>query len=194
MTICTPLALQEVEVAPPSDLRDWDFSLARSTGLFRWRSEGGEWMCHRAAGQAEVLKADGETGHMVFRCKLLLQKGVAYTYVGDEPDLAFENMPRESCPIYTGAETYSDYGNIPVGPSHYRLCYNRKGRNYRVRDERTGKLWLVDGYRGIINLNWFSGAVNLGDEYDAHIFHDGPIVVDFEGDKAIAYFMTERGR
>lgn len=179
-----------VAIAPPSDLRVWDFSFGRKTGVFRWRSDGEEYPCSRAAGQVEVLSADSERGHLTFKCKLVIEGDVAYTYLGEEPVLALSSAPEKSCPVYTGRETGSDYGNIPSGVHTWRCCYYREQRNWRLRHESTCKdgtcetpdaLWFVKDYKGIINLNWFSGAVDIGSQFDAHIFHRGEVVVDEEG-------------
>jgi len=185
MTVCTPLKLQDVALSPPSDLRDWDFSFDRKKGLFRWRTDGNEWLCNRAAGQAEVMQASSANGHIIFRCKLLMRDNTAYTYLGDEPVLDVLDFPKTSCLV---GEEGQDYGSIPTAPSHWRLCYHRAGRNWRLRDERTSNLWFVNDYRGSINLNWFTGAVNLGSEFDAHIYHDGRVTVDESG---TAYFFLE---
>ena len=61
--------------------------------------------------------------------------------------------------------------------SHFRLCYHRAGRDWRVRDERTGELWLVKDYEGTLNANWLDGG--------SHIFHTGMVKIDSEG---VAHF------
>jgi hypothetical protein len=180
---------------PPTDLREWDFSFGRKTGLFRFRSEGEQYPCSRAAGQVEVLEADSDRGHLTFKCKLVLQNGTAYTYLGDEP-VPIDSIPESSCPVFTGKvvdTTGKNYAEMPLGIHTWRCCYFREQRNWRLRHEGScfcggpDRLWFVENYKGVINLNWFSGSVNLGDQFDAHIFHRGEVVVDDEG---TAYFRN----
>jgi len=63
-----------------------------------------------------------------------------------------------------------EYESMSEEPTHYRLCYHRAGLNWRVRNERTGELWLVDKYEGDINLNYLDRG--------SHIFHDGVVQVE----------------
>ena len=59
-----------------------------------------------------------------------------------------------------------------LAPAHNRLCYYREVKQWRVRDEDSGELRLVDDYEGDLNLNWMDGG--------SHVFHDGPYVIDRE--------------
>jgi hypothetical protein len=66
--------------------------------------------------------------------------------------------------------------------THWRLCYDRdRGVRglpcWRVRDERTGELWLVDDYQGEVNVSRFDRG--------SHIYHDGKVTVD---EKMVAHF------
>ena len=75
-----------------------------------------------------------------------------------------------------------DWDEMGDRDTHWRMCYHRAGRDkknqaWRLRDERTGRLWLVDGYEGPVNISWLDGG--------SHIFHDGQVAVDEEG---IAHF------
>lgn len=60
--------------------------------------------------------------------------------------------------------------------THWRMCYARElaaqgqANAHRLRDERTGELWFVDGYEGDIMMNRMDGG--------SHEFHDGPVYVD----------------
>ena len=69
--------------------------------------------------------------------------------------------------LSTGVKTET---NVELPESHYRLCYRRPQRDYRMRDERSGDLYHVKGYAGDINLNWLDGG--------SHIFHDGKVFLD----------------
>lgn len=70
-------------------------------------------------------------------------------------------------------ESLFQYDQLPQSPTHYRLCYHRAGLNWRLRDERTGQLWLVKEYRGPASINWTDGGT--------HIFCDGYARVDEDG-------------
>ena len=59
--------------------------------------------------------------------------------------------------------------------THWRLCYDRdRGTRglpcWRVRDERTGELWLAGDYRGMMNIT----RLDRG----SHVYHDGTVRVD----------------
>lgn len=56
---------------------------------------------------------------------------------------------------------------------HWRLCYFRQERAWRVRRERDGELFLANNYVGDANINWQDSG--------PHWHHDGPIHIDEEG-------------
>ena len=149
----------KLSLAPPLSVETYDFSLSRSTGKFRFRLDGDEWLCSDLVGKWEVIGNDGERGAMTVRCRLKVDGDSAYVY-----------LPKDA-----------EAPALPEGAheTHYRLCYNRPGRDWRLRDERTGNLTLVKDYRGVMNVNWLDGGT--------HIFHDGPVYVDAEG---VAHFCT----
>lgn len=161
----------------PAEVRVWDFSLSRSASLsagrgkFRWRLPDGEgeWLCDELAGRLDILEAKGETGNLIVRCQIILvdsPTGVtAYCYPDGEDDL--------------DAEGYRPDPSKPAHESHWRLCYFRQDEKWRLRDERSGNLWFVDGYRGRINANWL--------DQGTHIFHDGVVEVDTDN---IAHFKV----
>ncbi len=128
---------------------------------FRWRLPdlGWEWLCTRLAGNVQMVEALGETGRLIMRGRLVIADGTAYMY--RDEDAPFSEPPK-------GLRE----------DSHWRLCYYRAERNWRLRDERTGVLRLVDGYKGDLNITWFDGST--------HIFHDGEVVVD---ENNIAHFI-----
>ena len=68
--------------------------------------------------------------------------------------------------------------DVKLPASHYRLCYNRMGEDWRLRDERTGELRFVKGYYGPMNIDWL--------DHGSHVFHNGPVNVDQNG---IAHFV-----
>lgn len=136
--------------SPPAGVHDFEFSLPRETIVqdkprFRFRLGSDEWRCDRLAGRAEVVATDGRTGRLTLRGKLDVTDGVAsmWTAKDAEPDEL--------------AEGGHD--------SHWRMCYARDVKGWRLRDERTGDLTIVRDYKGIVNLNWF--------DQGTHVFHDG---------------------
>ncbi len=73
----------------------------------------------------------------------------------------------------------AEAGDLPA--AHYRLCYNRAGENWRLRDEESGELRLVTDYEGDANFNWQDGG--------SHVFHDGPVHID---DDLVAHFIDPK--
>jgi len=93
-------------------------------------------------------------------------------------------------------EALFDYSRLPKEATHYRFCYMKAGMDairakdtsailpewtvnpsqlFRLRDERTGNLVLVQEYRSIddVTINWSDGG--------SHIFCDGYARVDENG-------------
>lgn len=74
------------------------------------------------------------------------------------------------------AEGVEFVGDRHLRASHYRLCYRRAHKDWRMRDEIpdpvTGlqRLLHVTNYSGNPNINWRDGG--------SHIFHDGPVYLD----------------
>lgn len=151
---------------PPSTPQDYEFSLPRDSIVsgrpeFRWRLGDREWRCARIAGRAECIHADGETGRLYLHCRLMIENGIAFAYLDNEADLE------------AAAEAAADGVE-----SHWRLCYAREVKAWRLRDERKdvydpSSLVIVNEYKGVINLNWFDGGT--------HVFHDGKAKVDENG-------------
>jgi hypothetical protein len=159
--------------APPTTVEEYEFSLPLDTlptperpnvrPQFRFRlPDGGEWRVGRIAGKAECVHADGETGKLYLRGTLAVANNVGYMYA------AADAVPD---PEAEGGEE-----------SHWRCCYARAERAWRLRDERKPDsdptaIRIVSDYRGILNLNWFDGGT--------HVFHDGAVTVDSKG---VAHF------
>lgn len=61
-------------------------------------------------------------------------------------------------------------GGVGLPNSHWRMCYRRAHKDWRLRNEENGDLYHVANYVGPINLNWFDGH--------SHFFHDGEIYMD----------------
>ncbi len=63
-------------------------------------------------------------------------------------------------------------GDVQLPESHWRMCFRRAHKDWRLRNEETGELYHVANYEGDINLNWFDGH--------SHFFHDGSVYLDSE--------------
>lgn len=126
-----------------------------------WRS----WFFNkRLTGDAVLLGADHQNGRIKLRGALQVDDGAGYFYLPP----TFDFLP------YEIAEA------LPF--SHYRLCYRRANRDWRLRDETSNRLIFVKDYQGIINLNWW-------DEL-SHIHHDGEIQLDTDN---IAHLIGSNG-
>ena len=167
---------------PPKEMVDYDFSWSRSTGMMRFRHDGGEWIVPKFVGQWQFLHTDRKTGTMHVRCLMMIQNDTAYCYV---PDSNVQLV----APTDVSTVRAHDHSECQVGTSdpfpqgrntHWRLCYAREiAMNsdsqacWRLRDERSGQLWFVDDYAGVVNVNYL--------EKGSHIFVDGPVWVDENG-------------
>lgn len=167
---------------PPTDEKEYIFSYNLPTGKMSFRLGEDRWLVDRIAGQWEFLGTK-QSGHMMVSCELELKNDngftTAYVYKEGAPvvDLSgdvcnFEPAHDHSqCMIGTNAP-------FPQGrETHWRLCYAREiAENrpeepfWRLRDERTGELWFVHDYRGIVNVNYF--------DQGSHIFVDMPCNVE----------------
>jgi len=157
----TPIGKQE---DPPLAYCDWWMSFSLDKRLLRlrlvdpdkpfedWKSW---WFNEKLTGDAMLIRADHENGRIMLRGALQVNNGEGFIYL--PPDADF--------PPYEVAQT------LPY--SHYRLCYRRSNKDWRLRDERRNILTFVSDYQGIINLNWW-------DEL-SHIHHDGWVEIDTEG-------------
>ena len=195
----------QLQTRIPTEALTYDFSYSRSKGKFRFRWEDGETLCNFIGGNAFIRGCDNKRGNIAMHCKLELDDGgvarlyrdvenepPVYDYIGDITTLY---PPREVSSSGTAfPESHNeldehiqagflpsqlfDYDDMPETFPHARLCFHRAGENWRIRDEREGRLWLVDGYYGPITINWL--------DQGTHIFHDGKIEV---GEDRIAHFV-----
>lgn len=157
-------------VAPPERDALFDFSLQRSSGKFRFRlvdedlnPTGDEWLCDRLYGQMEPVSETGD-GHLYFRTYLTLEEdGTARCWAPD--DVEMDTLPAEI-----------------AKESHWRLCAAKEREEWRLRDERSGELVHVLGYRGLMDVNW--------DDSGTHIFCDQGVYVDSD---RIAHFGKIEG-
>ena len=164
------------KLAPPVEVCEWDFSFSRSALKFRWRLTSDptrEWFCERIAGQAWCREADGDRGNLTLICQIAIDaNGTITAWPPEGEELAI--LEAEPAIVQPGNQSPEDWANFPQGrDSHWRLCYFRYYRAWRCRDERTGELFITNGYHGMLNLNYFDGGT--------HVFHDGPVTVDSNG-------------
>ena len=148
----------------PAGVHDWEFSLDRKRRMMRIKDEqGNAWWFKSGAGRILLTSCDSERGRIYLRGKAVLQGDGLYVY-----------PPRDEEPVLPPA----DAAVLP--DSHYRLCYTRPKRAWRLRDERSNHLYSdeIKGYKGFLNLDWRDGG--------SHVFHDGQIAIGKDG---IAYLM-----
>jgi hypothetical protein len=149
----------------PSSTQDWELSWSRTYRWMRLRDPKTDqfWFAKQMVGKAQMVATDSQVGRMTLRGRTQL--------VGDQ---IFLYYPKDGNPNLTPDQIQGQ--RLPN--SHWRLCYHRAGRDWRLRNERTNELTFVNDYRGNISINWL--------DHGSHVFHDGPVVLDKDG---IAYFI-----
>lgn len=167
-------------IKPPAAVETYAFDYSRSTGKMRFRLGDDAWLVDRLVGQWDFQDTE-RSGRCIVRCLLQVRGDTGYVYL---PGVEAHSVEGGACDI-TPAHDHSTCQvatehEFPQGrESHWRLCYAREradvgvGDFWRLRDERTGELWFVNGYRGPVNINYFDRG--------SHIFIDGPALVDGEG-------------
>lgn len=170
---------------PLSTVEEYVFDYQRATGKMRFRLGDQAWIADRLVGQWDFIDVEA-SGKCHVRCLLQMRGGTAYVYLpGKEPSF----VPTEGCDLtpHHNHDTcmVATDNPFPQGrESHWRLCYAREKAereqddHWRLRDERTGELWFVKGYRGPVNVNYF--------DQGSHIFVDGKAFVD---ESEVAVFM-----
>ncbi len=164
-------------------------------GKMRFIKEGADkstkQLVDRIAGQWMVDSAD-RNGNIHAECALDIRHDdrgeVAYLYHPDIDGIGVSDG-MEGCSTDVG-DNHDDCHIATDAPypqgrdTHWRLCYAREIATttkdqecWRLRDERTGELWFVQGYTGPMNVNWYDRGT--------HIFTDGPVFVD---DDHVAHF------
>ena len=169
---------------PPKTVEGFIFDYSRSTGKMRFRLGDEIWLADRLVGQWDFEEVE-RTGRCHVRCLLQIRGETAYVYL---PGVEASHVSSDGCDL----TPHNDHDTCLVGTdnpfpqgreSHWRLCYAREKADagddayWRLRDERTGELWFVDGYKGPVNINYFDKG--------SHIFVDGACYVD---DELIARF------
>ena len=144
----------------PTATKDWELSWSRTLRWMRLRDPDTDefWVFKQMVGKGQMLRTDGETGRMIMRCRVQM--------VGDQ---VFMYYPKEG----HMQEDPSQIVGQRLPESHWRLCYHRAGKDWRLRNERTGELTFVKNYIGNLAVNWMDKG--------SHVFHDGYVVLDKEG-------------
>jgi hypothetical protein len=178
-------------------LETYTFGLSRSTGKMRFRREGeADILVDRLVGQWWVKDCDRD-GNIHAECAIDIREDhqygrVAYLYHPDVELMAAPEAASEMCGL---PETDNRHDTCHIASqvpypngrsSHFRCCYARElavqtqDPCWRFRDERTGELWFINGYRGPMNVNWF--------DHGTHVFFDGVAHVD---EDLICWFSEE---
>lgn len=137
-------------------------------------------------GEFYCLRADPVDFFMVVRCELAVSepKGrpgpveIQYWPPFDDEvlllDQAHSVVNQVAKPHPENFGIRYDYENMPSDWRHWRLCADKQSCMWRVRDERTGELWEVLDYRGLIRASRFK----IG---ESHLYHDGGVAVGEDG-------------
>ena len=171
------------QIATPYEVVEYAFSYSRSTGKMRFRYDNDEWLAEKFVGQWRFLYTDRQTGTMHVECLMQMQGDTAYCYLpgADIPGITPSDVVNTVQPHDHSQCQVATTNPFPQGrDTHWRLCYARDiAKNskdqacWRLRDERSGELWYVHDYDGVVNVNY----LNQG----SHIFVDGSVSVDEQG-------------
>ena len=166
-------------MSPPNAVVDYLFSYSRTNKKMRFKLDSNEWLVDKIVGQWEFKDGHKKTGNWTVRCQLVIKDNTAYVYVPGS-SLPYNTNPNNTCTQEVARNheqcIISTDHPFPQGRnSHWRLCYARelaeKGDEapWRLRDERTGELWFVKDYKGLVNVNYLDKG--------SHVFVDGPVEV-----------------
>jgi len=167
-------------IKPPATIETYAFDYSRSTGKMRFRLGADTWLADRLVGQWDFQDAE-RSGRCMVRCLLQVKGETAYVYL---PGVSPSHVEGGACDItpahdHSTCQVGTDHPFPNGRESHWRLCYARERAEanaddyWRLRDERTGELWFVTGYRGPVNINYFDKG--------SHVFVDGSAFVDEDG-------------
>ena len=160
---------------PPAKIVEYEFSFSRSTGHFRFRHQGNQWLCRSLGGDAVCRRADGHEGVLFLVCQLSIDSDRNATVWAPEGDLLAALQAEVSEP--SNAANFGDWADFPQGrhSPRWRLCLNRAQKAWRIRDDDTdsNKIWNTNGYKGIMRVRWMDSG--------PHIHVDGCPVIDAYG-------------
>ena len=148
----------------------WELSWAVQSSLMRLRQpeSGKEWFFREAIGHIHVTGCNDVTHRMNWYGQAKLEGDLLYVF---RP----EGMKVPLIP--------SGMSTTYMPKSQYRLCANIGGDNWRLRDEPTGRLLMVDGFYGSLHLNYLDKG--------SHVFHIDDMVLDRDPEtgRTIAHFI-----
>lgn len=191
-----------VQSAPPASVQEYDFSYNISRGKFRFRLGEQEWICDKIAPDTQVWcrYSNSYNMHLSIVCEIELyeQDGehwiTAYPPEGEE----LERLKQEPLVLDYCISNWTDLSANEVGfrhpsqftqgkMSHWRMCALKphlitgtpaepERGMWRFRDERDKNdyaLYVVNGYHGLINMNWMDNS--------NHVFADDKAFLDKHG-------------
>jgi len=148
----------------------FELSWAMQSSLMRLRHpvSGLEWFFREAIGHIHVTGCNDVTHRMNWYGQAKLAGDLLYVFRPTGMRVPF--IP-------------SGMGTTYMPKSQYRLCANIGGDNWRLRDEPTGRLLMVDGFYGSLHLNYLDKG--------SHVFHIDDCVLDrnIETGLTIAHFI-----
>jgi len=151
----------------PSKTMDWELSWSRTYRWMRLRDPETDqfWFTKQMVGKGRMVGTDCNIGRMYMRCRAQMVGEQVFLYYPKEgaTQMNLDEMEGQKLP-----------------DSHWRLCYHRAGRDWRLRNERTGELTFVKDYVGNLVVNW--------KDQGSHIFHDGSVILDKNG---VAHFVDQ---
>jgi len=154
----------------PKGNHRWELSWAVQSNLMRLRhpESGFEWFFNEAIGHIHVTGCNNITHRMNLYGQAQIKDGKLYVFRPVGMRVPF--IP-------------SGMGTTYMPKSEYRLCANIGGDNWRLRDEPTGKLLMVDGFFGSLHANYLDRG--------SHWFHIDDIVLDYDSKTGltIAHFI-----
>ncbi len=136
----------------PQGTHKWELSWAVKENLMRYRHPAaccdwgeGEWRFREAIGHIHCTGVNDKTHRLNLYGSARLDGDQLWVY----RPLGMA-VPKVPWGVYQPAD-------------HYRLCANIYDDNWRLRNESTGKLLMVNGYSGSLHLNYLDKG--------SHIFH-----------------------
>lgn len=153
----------------PSGNQRWELSWSNQEHVMRLRhpESGKVWYFTEAIGHIHVLGCNDVTHRMNWYGQAQLRDDILYVF--RPKGMRVPDIPSGMKTTY-------------LPKSEYRLCANINNDNWRLRDEPTGKLLMVDGFYGSLHLSYLDKG--------SHVFHIDDMVLDHKDDgTTIAHFI-----
>ena len=146
---------------PAAKVLEYEFSLSRSRGQFRWIHRGEEYFSDWIVGDVWCRRADGDTGRLYLVGELDIgDDGTTQVYPPTGEIL--EALRAETVEVKAYAK-HGDWADFPQGfKAHWRLCLDRARKMWRIRDEaHPNVIWNTNGYRGMVHLSRMDGGPHV---------------------------------